>query len=76
MCPSPMLYPTLLVRPVQPQFLIRCHWALWPKHKPKILYQDWSFHTYIRGKNQRAQSFQKLDAKQYVRPFNNFSYVH
>ena len=27
---------------------------------------DWSFHMYIRGKNQRAQSFQKLDVKQYA----------
>ena len=31
--------------------LIKHHWPLWPKHKPKILYWDWSFNMCIRGKH-------------------------
>ena len=58
-------YPTLLLRPVQSQFLIRCHRPLWPKPNLKILCWDWSVHTYIRGLNQRAWLLPKLDAKQH-----------
>ena len=65
-CPSSMLNPTLQLRPVQSQFLIRCHQPLWPKPKAKILCWDWSFHTYVRGLNQRARLLQKLDVKQHI----------
>ena len=49
MCPSSMPYLNLQLRPVQSQFLIRCHWPLWQKPNVKILCWDWSFHSYVRG---------------------------
>ena len=64
-CLSSMPYLTLQLRPVQSQFLIRCHWPLWPKPNVKILCWDWSFHTSIRGLNQRAWLLPKLDVKQH-----------
>ena len=64
-CQSSMPCPTLRLRPVQSQFSIRCHHPLWPKPSVKILCWDWSFHTSIRGLNQRARLLQKLDAKQH-----------
>ena len=51
---------------LQSQFSIRCHQPLWPKPNAKILCWDSSFHTYVRGLNQRARLLQKLDVKQHV----------
>ena len=62
---SSMPYPTLQLRPVQSQFLIRFHRPLWPKPNVKILCWDWSFHTSVRGLNQRAWWLPKLDVKQH-----------
>ena len=63
-CPSCMKYLILLYKPVQSQPSIICHWPLWLKHKPSIMYWDWSSNMCIRGKNQRSWPFQKLDVKQ------------
>ena len=51
-------YPPLLFRLVQSQFSIRCHQPLLLKHKPKILYWDWSFHMCIREETKGLSHFQ------------------
>ena len=42
--------PDLTVQTSAVLVLIRCHQPLWPKPpNQKILYWDWSFHSYVRG---------------------------
>ena len=58
--------PSLLFRPEQPQFLIRCHQPLCfeAQTKDSVLGLV-NYHMCIRG-NQGAESFPKVGAKQYA----------
>ena len=60
MCQSCLKCLILLCRPVQSQSSIKCYWAPWSKHRPKILFLDWSSNKYVRGINQRDQPFSEL----------------
>ena len=62
-CLSSMPYLTLQLRLVQSWFLIRYHWPYWPKPNLKILCWDWSFHSYVRGLNQRSWWLLKIRCK-------------